>query len=124
MKKILFTSSVWKNDMEEVLRKALAAAIKKYGDGITVIVGYTAPHVKIAQIARSMGMRVHAFAPHIDRIPVEHLLVVDGMGITNLGEVDYMKHIATIVDGAVALDDKDPLVFHVASSGKKVWYPR
>lgn len=124
MKRILFTASQWNNGDEVSLKSILGSAIKKYGiDGITVVVGYTAPHVKIASVAYNMGMKVEAFAPDLAAMPPEYLNITSGVGITSLGEIDYMKHVTKLIDGVVALDDKDPLIFHAANNGKQVWIP-
>jgi len=121
--KILFTATEWVPERMGKLKGILLAAKKKHGDELTVVVGYTAPHVKIAITSYDMGITTEAFSVDLDSMPIEYLIKSNGVSITNLGLINYYDHVASKVDSVVAFDKKDPFIFHAKKHGKKIWFP-
>lgn len=121
--KILITASEWVPERTKELKKLLAAGRQKYGDDLTVVVGYTAPHVKIATTAFDMGIRTEAFSLNLESMPIDYLLKTDGIIITSLGQIEYLNHVASSVDSVIAFDKKDAFIYHAKKHGKQIWYP-
>jgi hypothetical protein len=121
--RILVTASEWNTDRDKELKKILTAGKAKHGDDLTIVVGYTAPHVKIAMISYDMGIETVAFSPDLESLPSHYLIKSNGITITSLGQIDYLNHVASKVNSVIAFDKKDPLIYHAKKNGKKIWYP-
>jgi len=86
-------------------------------------VGYTAPCIGIAMVATSMGIQVKVLVPNIKKLKPDHLSATNNITVTSLSELEYMKYLVGLADSAIVLDKKDPLVYHLKRSGKKIWFP-
>lgn len=121
--KILVTATEWNTDRDKELRGILTAGKKKHGDDLTVVVGYTAPHIKIAIISYGLGIKTLAFSPDLESLPSHYLTKSDGISITSLGQIDYLNHVASKVDSVIAFDKNDPLIYHAKKNNKNIWFP-
>lgn len=121
-RKILITAIKWNADYENAVHKGLAAAKKKYKDGLLITVGYTIIGVKIASIAAGENITVQMFAPDLN-IQKQAIDVVSGITVTSTSKPEYMRQMLMSVDGVMALDPGDPIVLAAKLHDKPVWFP-
>ena len=122
-RRILITAVKWSKDKEKILEESLAAAYKKYNGKMLVMVGYTAPGLKIASIAIDGGFSVQMFAPDIKVITGEHIETVNGITVTSSSQGEYLKHLVGSADAIMAFDKGDPVVLTASHLKKTVWFP-
>lgn len=124
MRKILVTSLNWDSEKSKVLKRAFAAAKKKYGNDVLVIVGYTAPSIKISSIAAQNGFEVQMFMPSMDSLKPDHLEPNKTITVTSTNKPHYMKDMVSEADGVIAFDKRDPVVMTATRLNKNIWFPQ
>lgn len=123
-RKILITATKWSGDRHKILRSALTSATEKYGDNLTIHVGYTAPSLIIAKIARELGINVRMYAPDFrSGVTPKTLTLADNIQVLSLTKSKYMGVLVSESDAVMAFDKGDPVVFNAVRQDKKVWYP-
>lgn len=120
---IFVTANEWSPNRDDSLKRILTPALTKYGDSLAILVGYTAPSIRIAMIAMDMGIGTQIIAPDLEKIKGSHINTTNSIVVTSKGQLDYLKYIATSSDSAIAFDKRDPIIFHLKKCGKKVWLP-
>jgi len=121
-RKILVSAIKWTAERQDVLEKALRSALKKYGDELIILTGYTAPGIKIASMASIVGISVQMFSPDMGFEP-ESLNVAKEITVTSSSKGDYMRFMVESSDAVMAFDKGDPVVLTATKLGKQVWYP-
>ena len=109
---ILVTATKIGTEETQLAIKILSKLKDKYGDSVNIAVGFTAPHIKIAQIAKELGFYTIVFVPEMKDVREDHMRFAKEVKIASMNRYEYYGKVLEYVSAVIALQYGDPFLLH------------
>lgn len=109
---ILVTATKMGSEEKRLTIKILSSLKDKYGDKVNIATGFTAPHIKIAQIAKELGFYTVLFIPEMKDVREDHVRFAKEVKIAAMNRYEYYGKVLEYVGAVIALQYGDPFLLH------------